>query len=181
MVNLLPQAAKRHLVVEYYVRVATVWFFLLTGAMVVLGMFLVPISVLVGLQLSAYDETFTRVSADNATFGDSEKAVLAANVVASELNRVTAYAPVLDLVSTVEGLAEHTISIDGVNLERSKAGAVETITVTGEATTRAALAAFRDRIEAEPRFKSAALPISNLAKDKDVPFSIAITVNTDTP
>jgi hypothetical protein len=181
MVNLIPQAAKRHLVFEYYVRVVSVWLFLIMGAMLVLGMLLIPVSALVILQLKVYTETFNRVSADNATFGDSEKTVLAANVLASELNKINTYQPIWNHVAAVQSLAEANISIESISLERSKTGAVETITVTGEAATRGALAAFRDRIENEPRFKSAALPISNLAKDKDVPFSIVITVNTTKP
>lgn len=179
MVNLLPQTAKRQLVVEYYVRVVSVWLFLVTGAMLVLGVLLMPISVLVDLQLKAFDETFTRVSADNASFADSEKSVLAANVLASELNRIDAYAPLLDDVTAIQDLADSAISIRSITLERTEAGVVETITVTGEAATRAALASFRDRIEDAPRFIGAALPISNLAKDKEVPFSIAITVNNE--
>ncbi len=179
MVNLLPQTAKRQLVVEYYVRVVSVWLFLVTGAMVVLGMLLMPISVLVNLQLKAFDETFTRVSADNASFADSEKIVLEANVLAGELNRSDAYAPLLDDVIAVQALADSAIEIQSIALQRTDKGIVKTITVTGDAATRAALAAFRDRIEDEERFTSAALPISNLAKDKDVPFSIAITVNNE--
>lgn len=180
MVNLLPQTAKRQLVIEYYVRVVSVWLFLLTGAMIVLGMLLVPISVLVSLQLDAYNETFVRVSADNESFGDSEDAVITANVLAGELNKISTYERVWSDVALVQALAENTISIASIEIERTDVGTIETITVTGEATTRAALAAFRDRIEASPRFVSAALPISNLAKDKEVPFSIDITVNDET-
>jgi hypothetical protein len=45
----------------------------------------------------------------------------------------------------------------------------------GTADTRAHLSAFKNALEAHTLFKVASLPLSNLAKDKDIDFSITIT------
>lgn len=178
MVNLLPTAAKRQIVVEYYLRTVTVWLFLLTGAATVLGMLLIPVAVLVNLQLDAYAETYTRVSADNASFAEAEEDVRQANDLASLLSGVSAYAPVWPDIAFVMDMAGPAITVTEVNAVREKE-VVAAVTVSGDAATRAALAAYRDALEADPRVLSAALPLSNLAKDRDVPFSIVVTFNRE--
>lgn len=48
--------------------------------------------------------------------------------------------------------------------------------LSGVATTRDSLSAFRDRLEGHEAFKSVELPLSSLVKDADVPFSMTITL-----
>lgn len=179
MVNLLPPEAKRQITFEYYVRVATVWLFLMTGAMCVLGALLVPISLLVKLQLNAYNETYTRVTADKSTFAEAEAQVLTANSVARELERAAAVTPLWDDIALVNNLAGPAIALESLSIARGTTG-IASFVITGEAATRAELAAFRDRIKADERFADAALPLSNLAKDKEIPFSITISVASST-
>lgn len=50
-----------------------------------------------------------------------------------------------------------------------------TILISGIATTRKSLSEFAKSLEKEISFKKVDLPISNLAKDSDIPFSITIT------
>jgi hypothetical protein len=45
----------------------------------------------------------------------------------------------------------------------------------GTARTRAALANFRDAIEADERFADAILPISSLIKDRNIDFIMTVT------
>ncbi len=176
MVNLLPEVAKQQIVTEYHVRVLSVWLALLTAAFIVLTALLAPVGLLVELQLRAYGETFARVSADNTTYAEAEAAVVAANTLARELDRVDTFATLWDVVLLVNTLASEAITIESVSLARTD-GVVESMTVTGVADTRATLAEFRDAIEANERFVSADLPLSNLAKDRDITFSIEIAFN----
>lgn len=176
MVNLLPEAAKRQIVTEYYVRVGSVWLALLTAAFLVLTALLAPVWLLVELQQRVYADTFMRVSADNTTYADAEAQVVAANELARELNRVDGVVPLWDDILLLNSLASSAITIESISMARTK-GVMETMTVSGVAETRATLAEFRDAIEANERFASADLPLSNLAKDRDITFSITIAFN----
>ena len=64
------------------------------------------------------------------------------------------------------------IVITSINLVRG--GTPGAITLSGIASSRDALVAFSKRLQAEPAFSNATLPVSSLAKNKDIPFSIAI-------
>ena len=50
--------------------------------------------------------------------------------------------------------------------------------ISGDATTRQALADFRDRLLRQPEISDVVLPISNLAKDRDIKFSISVVFKT---
>lgn len=64
------------------------------------------------------------------------------------------------------------ISITSVALRRgAEKGA---ISISGKAATRDALVSFSKSLQGEPSFGSVNLPVSSLAKSKDIPFSISI-------
>jgi hypothetical protein len=50
------------------------------------------------------------------------------------------------------------------------------VSITGTATDRQALATFRDQMLAHPLITEVDLPISNLASDKDILFSLSVTM-----
>ena len=54
------------------------------------------------------------------------------------------------------------------------------VNITGTATDRQSLASFRDRMLAHPLISEVNLPISNLATDKDIQFSITVTMTNQT-
>jgi hypothetical protein len=51
-----------------------------------------------------------------------------------------------------------------------------TLQITGISSDRTALVDFVSALEAEPNFSSVDLPVDNLAKDSDIPFTISITL-----
>jgi hypothetical protein len=57
----------------------------------------------------------------------------------------------------------------------SKTDSTTMVTLIGTARTRAALANFRDAIEADERFADAILPISSLIKDRNIDFTMTVT------
>ena len=78
------------------------------------------------------------------------------------------------IISEIEKITTDGITINSYALSR-KGDELNTIAVTGIAKTRANLSNFQSAIENNVLFKSASLPLSNLTKDKDIPFSITIT------
>jgi len=177
MVNLLPPTAKRKYVIEYYMRALTVLLFLLTAAMLVLGALMLPLWVSVEIQNKALSAPYAQAVADTASYVELEDKITSANLLVNELDRVRRYEPLLPRILLIHSLAGSEVVINSVAEQRTKEGVVAEVSVTGVAATRAALAAFRDRLEADKQFTSVALPISNLAKDLEVPFSVTITVN----
>ncbi len=179
MVNLLPPTAKKKYVVEYYVRTVTVWLFLITAALVVVGSLMIPLWVSVEIQNAAIAPAYERAFKGGASFAELEGDIIAANTLAGELNRSSQYQLLLPYIIRLQELSGSLVSIQSISMQRSEKGEVKEIMVTGVAATRVALAAYRDALEVETMFAAVELPISNLAKDLDVPFNITITTTQE--
>lgn len=80
------------------------------------------------------------------------------------------------LITVFERVALRTaqggITISGMSVKRG--GAQATVSLTGMASTREALVSFSKGLEGEPSFKGVALPVSALAKSRDIAFTITL-------
>jgi hypothetical protein len=178
MINLLPPHAQKKVQIEYWIRVCSVWIFLLGVACIIVGSLLVPSLVLVQSQLKVYSGEYQNASSQNDLYENLEQEVRVANDTAAHLVSSDKNVLFSSLISEVEEVADRTVLIKSISLSRTKE-LVESIQISGEAVSRSALVEFRDELESSPLFISAALPLSNLAKDKDVPFSITIVINNE--
>ena len=90
-------------------------------------------------------------------------------------NISTSFSKVIEDIESAKGEG---IVIKSYSFNRKNTG-ISPIVVTGDAKTRAQLSAFRDALEMNPYFKTVTLPLSDLAKDSDIEFSITITPHVD--
>lgn len=174
MINLIPPDARRRVKQEYWIRVVSVWMMLIATALLMVALLRVPVYVLVKSQLEAFSDTYEQATSDDLEFKASEDAIKDANHVGSLLAVTEGSLRFSEVLAAIDSLAGSEIVITSYALTRTD-GQVSGITVVGQADTRFALAAFKDALEASDYFESAALPLSNLAKDRDIPFNIVIT------
>lgn len=179
MINLIPPHARKQVKIEYWIRVVSVWVLLSAIALLVVAVLLVPSYTLVRSQLSAYEATYQQAAEWDASYKELEVEVAEANTNAKQLLLGSDSLKFTVVLQEIETLAGASIMVDSVDMEREETGVLETFEVKGIAATRAALVAYRDAIEQHELFASAALPISNLAKDREVPFSITVTIHTE--
>ena len=179
MINLLPLAAKKQVRREYWVRVATAWLMLWTVALFVGASILLPAYVLVGSQISVYE-----LSADEASEQvESYQEVRSALTAASEQARLVvdeAELPVMSkLIDVFED--EQGTDIEFTELQLSREGTdIAPVSISGVAADRQALASFRDRLLALEQVSTVDLPISNLASDRDIKFTLTVTLTNST-
>lgn len=69
------------------------------------------------------------------------------------------------------------INIDGIFYDKSQTEKKTEILITGEADAREPLLEFKKLLAVETLFTNVILPVSNLASDSDIKFSIRITGN----
>jgi hypothetical protein len=174
MINLIPPGAQKQVKREYWMRVFTVWIILVASACVMIATLYMPVYVLVKSQLDAFLQAYTQASVESESFKDSEQAVEKANDIAELLSAANKALPFSTVIFELEEVSkEHGVSITEFVLLRDK-GKLQPIVLRGTADSRLDLTSFRDAVEAHDLFKSAELPLSNLAKDKDITFSITI-------
>ncbi len=83
-------------------------------------------------------------------------------------------ASVLEQVAAV--VAQPGIAITGLSLKRAGTTAAQgSISLSGTARTRDALVNFSKALSSDASFKNVSLPVSALAKSKDIPFTLSIS------
>lgn len=174
MINLIPPVVRKAIVKEYWVRVVSVFLFVASAVALISIVFLSPVYVLVSAQVDVYAQSASEAALRVAEYDVSAGALVEANGMAQkivELREVDNFSAATELL---ESLQSADIVLEGFEFGRDADGYLAPVQVNGEASTRQALADFRDRLLAEPTVSEVNLPISNLAKDKDIQFSLSV-------
>lgn len=178
MINLIPPAARKSVAREYWLRVISVWLFLFGTACLIVAVLCLPTYMLIHLQTMTLDEQLSLASEKNATFEVSASALLQANVQAEILTQSASTTPFSVYLTTIETIAGTAIILQDIALAETPQGG--TMKLSGTATTRQALANFRDALETHPAFAAVNLPISSLIKDQDLLFAMDVILATTT-
>ncbi len=177
MINLIPPKAKRSITIEYWLRVISVWFFTFSVAFAVGASLMVPTYVLITLQVSAFSDSAASASEKLATLKDVSKDLNLASQEARALIDGLRFSQMSGYVTLFRDLETNEVTLSQISIDRTKDG-VAPVRLAGNAANRQALAAFRDHLLAVPQVASVDLPISNLAKDKDIPFNLTVAIKT---
>jgi hypothetical protein len=174
MINLIPPIVRKAVITEYWIRVVSVWLYIVSVVSTALVFFALPVFIIVTSQVDTYAKTSAEAAQRVADYDLSAGSLVRANVAAQkifELRETNRYSDVIKLIESLQG---DNISLDSFTLNLSKDSAVA-VQVTGQADTRKALSDFRDTLLSQENISEVILPISNLARDKDIKFSISIT------
>ncbi len=155
---------------------ASVWFFLWGGALIVIALLLIPTYTLIQAQVAVYETAAQTATENNANYEDTVAQLTKANEQAVLLVKEARVTPLSDYIDLFDELAGAQIDVTEIIVSRSESG-VSPVVIVGEARNRQALADFRDTLLANPAIESVALPLSNLAKDQDIPFTLDVTMD----
>jgi hypothetical protein len=178
MINLIPPSAKKSIVFEYWKRVIAVWLCLVATAFIILSVFLLPTHIALRSQIGYLEETASAGADRVSNYDISATELVTASTQARLLLDNQSTTTPSDLITVLIEYAGSNVSLN--NFQFAKLTTTPTITLAGLAQTRQDLALFRDLVTADERFAIVDLPISNLIKDKDLLFSMEITLSTST-
>jgi hypothetical protein len=179
MFNLLPRELKDAIIKEYKLRRLTL---LLVFAICVEASFL--IFLFPTWLVSSYREREVTARADemrsefDPTASPQTGAVKAINAKLNIIDSALEYPKLLPFVDLVISKKTSAISIDEFTYD-STASSTAHMSVQGVSETREALVAFQKRLADSNAFASVDLPISNLAKDKNIEFTIELAIGGD--
>ena len=176
MINFIPPEAKAAVKREYIVRAASVWALLLAAVATVITVLLVPTYVLLLGQLEALSKEIVRMDEGSGTEYTEARATLGkTQQLAVELNVPTVRPTPSEILREIQNVQLRTIAISGFSYLHDGTK-VTTLTIEGIAATREALAEFSAALEKSPLFARAAVPVSELAEDHDLPFTLTLTL-----
>jgi hypothetical protein len=175
MINLIPPAFKRSVTIEYWTRVTSVCLFILSGILFASTLLLLPVYVRINLQIDTFEkaanEALERVSQHDLSSATLVKTGTKARLLL-ELRNDTKFSSIISLLQEMENSQ---VFIESIDFTRVDTG-IGPMQLSGKALTRQSLADFRTALLARPEIDSVLLPISNLAQDKDISFSVTITM-----
>lgn len=174
MINLIPPVVKKAVVTEYWIRVFSVGLFMLSAVSITIMISALPVYVLVSAQVDVYAESATKASEKIAEFDLSAGSLVKANLMAQRILELRQDSSFADAVTQIEAVRGKDISINGYDFSRKDKN-LAPVLVNGESSTRQALSDFREILLKQENIAEVILPISNLAKDKDIQFSLAVT------
>lgn len=158
---------------EYWIRVLTVWAFIGTISAVLFAVTFLPVYVLVDAKIDAYQQSAEIASEKIASFESVSRELAKATQQAQLLITSTKEISLSDIITLLDEMENDGINLNQVYVARATAG-LEPISLNGRARDRQSLASFRDSLLAHPSIQSVDFPISNLAKDRDIDFTITI-------
>ncbi len=176
MTNLIPPRAKKKLVLEYWTRAVSTWLSLWSVALVAGIFILLPAYVLIGSQVEVHKASAAKASEKVQNYSNTSRDLVRASQQAKLVIDETAKPAMSEFISLFESLQGEEISLTALSLGFGSEGK-QLVTLAGIADNRQALATFRDQISAEEMVDSVNLPLSNLARDKDITFEIVISLN----
>lgn len=175
MRNLLPFANRKKVKREYRLRLITLTLFM-AASVVAIG----SISILPTLFLSQSKKLSIENQAEfverSIAHREAEVSLETLRDSRSRLALLATEDEQTTLTETIEVLCQcettPLVDIDGFFYETF--GGIAKINVTGVASTRDALLSYKGRLERSEIFSSVELPISNLARDRDIEFTITV-------
>lgn len=176
MINLIPTAARRRITREYWVRVASVWLLALAVSLAAVACVLVPSYVLITNQEAAFGEAAAAAKLEVAAVDASETALAAANTQARRILERADTPRFSDAVTFIEETSGSAITLASFQFSRGDANDIAPVRVSGQAATRQALSSFRDALTAHPQVIAVELPPSNYVNNRDLEFSMTVTV-----
>lgn len=175
MINLIPPEGHRVLKREYALRVGSTFLLLMSVILMFLSVAHIPTYVLVKAQINSYMLEASGAAGDAIDWDSVEKEVATTNSILAQMSAAPQTALVSAAIQEIERRAQEGI-IFKTFYTQDVDGVVTEIQVQGVAPTRAALAAFKAALESSDMFVSAEVPISDLARDVNLPFAITVVL-----
>jgi Tfp pilus assembly protein PilN len=181
MSNLIPPQGHTSVGREYILRILSVYGFLLVVSLVALCALVVPTYVLVNTQLTLNESHAVVGSSVDTAFNDAETEIKKANELITQLAAPSKSVHASQILNEIDKSVHRGVEFKTFQIQQTqeKNETIVTVNVQGIAESRGALAAFKEGLEASPLFEHAEVPISDLARDTELPFMITLTVTRE--
>ena len=175
MINLLPEHIQEANKKEYTKRIGITFgvFFYVLGVLVNIAR--IPTLVLFSIEERNLEEQFVAIKETSKKSKEVElnEVVRTTNNKILKFKEIAEREPNLELIKKITGARPEDVSINQIEIDRATETMGIKIRVGGEALHRDDLVEFNAKLDAEPLFVEVTLPISHLAKEEEVKFTIS--------
>lgn len=178
MFNLLPKTEKEAIRREYRIRLATVVLWFSFATLVIGSLLLLPSWFLSAQKEKVAQSRFDALSQSIERRGAAglEGVLLATKKQLELLAREAPKGLLYELIGAIASRRPKNISFESITVT-DRSGEKRGIAVTGLARDRDSLVLFSRALEGLPFLERVELPLSSLAKESDIPFSLNVTAS----
>lgn len=176
MINLIPPQGRKALNREYILRAASVCTGMVGIVFLAATTLLIPTYVYINTQVRTIEHQNIEGDKVSEDFKAAEAEVKFANTISIQLSKDETSPSISNLIAEVIRIAPPGIFFKNFELNVKKDVKSDGMQVQGMASSRASLLTLKQAIEESALFESAILPISDLARDVDLPFSITVVL-----
>lgn len=181
--NLLPRERQQSLARDYLFRLATLALIALGLLLISHGALLAPTYAYMLEEKAVQEGRVTELSERRQVSGftDLSERINAFALRAESLEELRAHPSASDSVRAILSLPQTGISLTGFAFASPEGGNPGRMQVSGTAKTRESLRAFDSALSSLSFVRATDLPLSAYARESDIPFSIALTLDFTTP
>jgi uncharacterized membrane protein YciS (DUF1049 family) len=176
MINLIPHIGYEHVRKERRYRIFAVCAFLFSAVFIVCAIARIPTYILIRAQVQGFMREIQAQDEKVASVKQFEGEIERTHAILSQLKNATATIPASQAIQAVEAIATEGIRFKGFGVNEPDKKGVTTMHVQGTADTRIELAQFKSALEKSTLFEKAEIPLSDLAREQNLSFSVAITL-----
>lgn len=178
LTDLLSPERRAALARGYFLRLGTVSALFATALVIAAAALLAPTYVFLARSIAARE---ARLASMKAAFASSDDAALSARLSAIKddadaLSALEHSPSVSATVRSALAVSRAGVALSGFEYAPPAAKRPGSLTISGTAATRDALRGYQLALENAPFASSVSLPVSTYAKDKDIPFTITVTL-----
>ena len=173
MANVLTQKHKKDLKKEYRLRLSSVALFLLAGAIAAAIVLLLPSFIMARTQQKTLEGEITLLKerVESQLGAEGKDIISVTNAKVAALKQSATQESIEPLFAEIARAVP--VGVQVVRIAYDSPGAGE-LSVSGIAANRQSVLAFTDNLKAVEEFTSVDFPISNLAQDTDIVFSLRV-------
>ena len=151
--------------------------FLFSGVAILLVVAQIPTYVLIDAQIKALEIEIAQESEKKDALKDAENEVRMTKEVLAQMKATSTSASMSMVIDEIQERALTSIFFKAFYMDAPQ-GVLEKVQIQGVARTREELIQLKRNLESSDMFLKAEVPISDLARDADLPFAIALTLKT---
>lgn len=149
------------------------WLIILSISVIAVSLLFLPVYTLISSQVEAITASVENASQKVNEYNLSSSALTKAGHQAQLLFQLENEKKITDLLSILTKLQNNNLTIREYDFKRT-GKIIDSVKMAGEAKTRQTLVDFSDSLSGLEMVEKVDLPVSNLAKDKDLEFSLTI-------
>lgn len=174
MINLIPQEGHELIDREYRYRVIGTFSVLFGMVFLILGVSLIPKYLLIATQIESFNLQIEKETSKDQDNEVNIHEIAEINTLLAQLKSTKTDGPLMTtLINEIRTIAPQGVTLESF-IAREEADVLKAIEVKGDAPTREILAKLARTLEESTYFKKADIPISDLAKSSDIPFTIQL-------